>query len=175
MDSGAGAIWRWSAAKTVETPSTWEPVPQAEATLLEHAYLQAWNRIELAIDGTPYVIDPFLSNGAANIATPLDDPRGPVLLFARIPSVATEHALDRSGGKSGLSSAETPAEASCQVCSSVLASQHQKISSFSELTSALPRAAPSADSTAAVSRVAQAVAAAARVPSTSYTEKNTQV
>ncbi|KAL8434320.1 hypothetical protein ACSSS7_003264 [Eimeria intestinalis] len=149
MEGGAGAIWRWSAADTAETPSIWEPVPQAEATLLEHAYLQAWSRLELTIAGTPYVIDPFSPDAEANIATPVDDLGGPVLLLARIVSAATEQLVERARGKVGLPSAETVAEASSQGGSSVLNSQHHGISSSRELTCTLSGGPPSADSTAA--------------------------
>ncbi|KAL8275090.1 hypothetical protein Esti_000969 [Eimeria stiedai] len=150
MDSGAGVTWRWSAADTAETRSIWKPVPKTEATLLEHALLQAWSRIELTIDGTPYVIDPFFPDAEANIATPIDNLRGPVLLFARGISVAAEQLVDISGGKPGLTFAETLAEATSQAGSSVLASQQQEISSFTELTSVLSGTPPSADSAAAL-------------------------
>lgn len=84
MASASGSIWWCTTADETVDSCIWQPVAESEAALLEHAYRQSWDRLELTLNGKLYVIDPFVSDTETNFATPMAEQGGPVLLVTRV-------------------------------------------------------------------------------------------
>ncbi|KAL8430788.1 hypothetical protein Efla_004024 [Eimeria flavescens] len=81
--SWSAAAWRWGLVnEEAGGPRLWHAVGESDAALLEHAYLQAWARVELSLNGRPYAVDPFFPDAEANIAAPADNLQGPLLFLS---------------------------------------------------------------------------------------------
>lgn len=90
MSSASCTTWQWTLADDDGESCVWQPIGESEATLLEHAYLQSWDRLELTLNGRPYVVDPFFCDADANFAIPTGEHDGPGILISRLPQADTD-------------------------------------------------------------------------------------
>lgn len=90
MRTNSPSTWRWAPADNNGSHTTWKSLADSECRLLDHAYQESWDRLELDIDGRPHVIDPFSSNAHIHVAVPLGNEGGPGALLARAMSVSIE-------------------------------------------------------------------------------------
>lgn len=84
MESASGVTWGWTNVDASLRSHRWAPLPESEAAVLEHAYVCSWDRVELVLEGRTYVVDPFLPDFEANLATPLTEQGARGILVARL-------------------------------------------------------------------------------------------
>ncbi|CDJ45032.1 hypothetical protein, conserved [Eimeria tenella] len=114
---GSSSQWTW--AESHGTSAPWKPLGESETKLLDHAYRESWGRLELDIEGKPYVIDPFFLDAEAHFAAPLHSDAEPGIFIARAFGSAAQqlfaapHAQEPSSSSSSSSCSAAAAESRC--------------------------------------------------------------
>ncbi|CDJ32888.1 LOW QUALITY PROTEIN: uncharacterized protein EMH_0014050 [Eimeria mitis] len=102
MPADSPSTWWWTPADSDRSPAMWKLLPDSESRLLQHAHDESWDRLELDIEGTLYVIYPFSSNAQTHIAVPLGNEGGPEAVITRANDAEDEPKIPLQLGFRGL-------------------------------------------------------------------------
>ena len=99
MRMNSPSTWFWASIETYGSTAIWNPLADSECSLLEHACGESWGRLEIDIEGRPYVIDPFSSNDYIHLALPVGNAGCCGLLITRTVSPAIQGQCGSSAGQ----------------------------------------------------------------------------